>query len=119
MKKILFVLLITVLASSFCFAQSAESKALEGTWVLIAGMNDQECYNEADVKAGNLEVYYIFKGNQLTISKNGEVIGPIAFNAGASYIMIGPNSEGKLPYSLQGKILVIHEGGYAYIYSKK
>jgi len=121
MKKILFVLLITVLASSFCFAQnmSAESKALQGTWVLIAGMNDQECFNEADVKAENLEVFYYFKGNQMTIDKNGEIIGPIVFNADASYIMIGPNKEGKLPYNLQGNILILSEGGYTFIYRKK
>lgn len=121
MKKMLFVVLITVLASAFCFAQSAsaESKALQGTWVLIAGMNDQESFGEADVKAENLEVLYIFKGSELTIRKNGEVIGPIVFNAIPSYIFIGPANEGKLSYNLQGKILIIHEGGFAFIYRKK
>jgi len=66
MKKTLFVLLVTMLSSAFCFAQSAEVKALQGTWVLI-----------------------------------------------------GPAGEGKLSYNLQGKLLIVHEGGYAFIYRKK
>jgi hypothetical protein len=121
MKKLCLVLLITVLASAFCFAQTAtaESKALQGTWVLIAGMNDKECFGESDVKAENLEVFYIFKGNELTIKKNGETIGPLPFNAVPNYIFIGPANEGKLPFSLQGKILIIHEGGFAFVYRKK
>jgi hypothetical protein len=121
MKKTIFVLLITVLAGAFCFAQTAtaESKALQGTWVLIGGMNDKEAFNEAETKSEGLEVLYIFKGNELTIKKNGEVIGPVVYTALPNYILIGPNGEGKLPYNLQGKILIVHEGGLAFIYRKK
>jgi len=120
MKRILLMLIIMLVGVN-CFAQrqSAEARALQGTWVLIAIMNDQESYNEQEINAERLEVSYIFSGDNLSIRRNNETIGPVKFEPSGSYLLIGPDGEGRLPYNLQGRILIIHEGGYAFIYRKR
>jgi len=121
MKKTMFVVLIALAAGVVSFAQalSPQMKALQGTWVLIGGMSDDESFDEAAVKAENLEILYIFKGNEVTISKNGELVGPLKFEAASGFVLVGTGNVGKLPYNLQGRILILHEGGYTFIYRKR
>jgi len=123
MKKILLFFVILTAMGVNCFAQSqaAQVKALQGTWNLIGIMNDEESYNEQDIKKEGLEVAYIFSKNSLTINKAGEIIGPVDFSPEGAYLELslsgGP--AGSLPYFLNANILVIHEGSYAFIYRKK
>ncbi|MDR2964254.1 MAG: hypothetical protein LBU88_00565 [Treponema sp.] len=120
MKRI-FLLFVIALVGVNCYAQrqSAEERALQGTWILIGIMNDQESYNEQSIKAEGVDVSYIFSGNNLTIRKEGEVIGPVVFEPREGYLLLGPEGAAKLPYNLQGRILIVHEGGYAFVYRKR
>ena len=121
MKKTIFVFLIALLASAHCFAQkmSPQVKALQGTWNLVAIINDEESYDEAGFKAEKIEISYIFKSNELTVRKNNETIGPVNFDAEDGFIKMGAGYEVKLSYNLQGNILILHENGYACIYRKR
>ncbi|MCL2804543.1 MAG: hypothetical protein FWD26_01205 [Treponema sp.] len=122
MKKIVLLLIAVALMSvnGFTQSQSAELRNLQGTWALIGLLNDSESYNEADVKAENLEVYYIFTNNSMTIRKPDGDIGPVNFVIENAYLRLGSgNNAGMLPFNLQGNILIIHEGGYAFIYRKR
>ena len=121
MRKAVFVFLIALFAIGFCFAQSLSTqvKALQGTWALIGILNDAESYDETVIKAGKVDISYVFKNNELTIKKYNETIGPVKFDAQSGYIYMGSSEDGKLPYNLQGNILIIHEGGSACIYRKR
>ncbi len=120
MKRTILVLVAAVLVSVNCFAQklSDQAKALQGTWVMIGIMNDEESYDEQAIKAENIEIVYIFSGDSMTVKKNGEVIGPVRFEPALGFLLLG-NGEVKMPYNLQGKILFLHESGYAYVYRKR
>jgi hypothetical protein len=120
MKRI-FLLLIIALVGVNCYAQrqSAEVRALQGTWILIGIMNDQESYTEQNIKTEGVDISYIFSGNNLTIKKESETIGPVVFEPNEGYLLLGPEGTGRLPYNLQGRILIIHEGGFAFIYRKR
>jgi len=120
MKKTIFFLVAAILVSVNCFAQklSDQAKALQGTWEMIGIMNDEESYDEQAIKAESVDIVYIFSGDTMTVRKNGEVIGPVRFEPALGFLHLG-NGEVKLPYNLQGKILFLHESGYAYIYRKR
>ena len=120
MKKIVLFILIALLISGFCFAQNAQqqTRALQGTWLLIAIMNDEDSFTEADLKAENVIVTYSFKGNEVTIINQGEVVGPVSFQPEGGYLKLTGERVFFLPYNLQGNILIIHESEYAYIYRK-
>jgi len=120
MKKTILVLAVAVMVSVNCFAQqlSEQARALQGTWALIGAMNDDESYDEQAMIAGELEIFYIFSGDSMTIRKNGEVIGPVRYEPALGYLRLG-NGEVRLPYNLQGNLLILHESGYVYIYRKR
>ena len=125
MKKKILVLLIVTLAGINCFAQrqSAEARALQGTWILIGGLHEEGSFNEQDVKAENLNISYVFSGDTFTVRKNGEVIGPLKFEPVHGTVqVIDPETGtviGMIPYNLQGRILIFYEGGFTYIYRKR
>jgi len=120
MKKTIFILMIAALVSVNSFTQelSAQARDLQGTWVLIGALNDTESYNEQAFKAERIEISYIFSGNTMTIKKNNETIGPVRFEPALGFLHLG-NGEARLPYNLQGRILILHEAGNAYIYRKQ
>jgi len=121
MKKTIFVFLIALLTSAFCFAQSmsAQARALQGTWILIGIMNDKESYDEAAIKAEKIDISYVFNNNNVTVKKYTETYGPIRFDAISGFIYLRPGDTDKFAYNLQGNILIIHESGNAYIYRKR
>jgi len=120
MKKTIFILMIAVLVSVNSFAQvlSAQARELQGTWVLIGALNDTESYDEQAFKAEKIEIFYIFSGDTMTIKKSNETIGPVRFEPALGFLHLG-NGEARLPYNLQGRILILHEAGNAYIYRKQ
>jgi len=122
MKKIILLLfvIISININSFAQNQSIEIRNLQGTWALIGIMDDSESYNEKDIIAEKLEIYYIFSNNTITIRKPDEDIGPVNYTIEDAYIKMGSgNNIYLMPYNLQGNILIIHEGGYAFIYRKR
>jgi len=121
MKKNIVLVLIFALMCMNIYAQrqSPEVRALQGTWVLIAGMNDQESFTEENLTAENLEVLYIFSGDTISVRRNNETIGPARFEVEPGYIRIIGETTYYLPYNLQGRILILHEGGYAFIYRRR
>jgi len=119
MKKMILFLVVAFVVSVNCFAQkmSDQAKALQGTWVMIGIMNDEESYDEQAIKAENLEILYIFSGDTVTIKNNGETIGPAKFQTTVGYLVL--ENGATQPYNLQGKILILHEGGITFIYRKR
>ena len=119
-KNIVLVLIFTLMCMNiFAQRQSPEVRALQGTWVLIAGMNDEECFTEENLRAENLEMLYIFSGDTLTVRRNNETIGPVRFEVVPGYVCLIGETTYYLPYNLQGRILIMHEGGYTFIYRKR
>ena len=119
MKKTILIVLAALLVTANCFAQklSAETKALQGTWILIGIMNGEESFTEQMIKEEKLLVSYTFSGNTITVNNNGTIIGPFQFEPSAGFLLL--ETGNRMAYNLQGKILILYEGGYAFIYRKK
>jgi len=121
MKKsiLLFVVFMLICVNSFAQRQTPEVRALQGTWTLIAIMNAEESYNEQAINNENLIVTYIFSGNSVTINNSGTIIGPVNFTSEGAYLVLTGANTVNMPYFLHENILVLHEGGYTFIYQRK
>jgi len=120
MKKTILLLAVFAIVCVNVFAQrqTPEVRALQGTWTLIAIMNAEESYNEQAIRDENLVVTYTFSGNNVTINNAGNVIGPVSFVPQGAYLTLTGTSTVNMPYFVQGNLLVLHEGGYTFIYRK-
>ena len=120
MKKIILFLLAALLISVNCFAQSQsqQTSALQGTWTLVAFLNDESSYTEQELKAENFVASYTFSGNYVTINNSSMIIGPVRFEPEGGYLKLIGENVVYLPYSLQENILILHEGNFAFIYRK-
>ena len=122
MKKLfLFLIILTAGVNGFAQSQQSVTNSLQGTWELIGLLDDEDSFNEQDLKAENFVALYIFSNNVLNINNMGEIIGPVNFEHAGAYLKLssGNGYSYHLPYSLHGNILIIHEGGYAFIYRKR
>ena len=118
MKKTIFIVLAALLVTVNCFAQktSGDTKALQGTWVLVGIVGADESYTEQAIKEEKVKITYTFSGNNVTVNNNGTIIGPVQFEPSNGFLLLGAGT--RMAYNLQGKLLILFEGGFAFIYRK-
>ena len=102
-----------------CFAQNdaARVKALKGTWILIAMLNDDEYIDEAALKSNGISMTFIFTDKQLTIKSGAQGDYTDTYTPINGYLSLG-NGE-KMPCYIAGNILVLPSNNRTLIFRKK
>ena len=120
-KLLIMITLLLLLAGTNCFAQNtaALQKALQGTWNLISIMENESITAESYFKENKVTIQFIVSGSGYSMKyPNKTDTGTFTISPG--YIMI-TNSEynEKMPYIIEGKILILFSDNSALVFRKK